>query len=494
MNNDNDKNEIHITQINSHNGFTKEEKKAIIQYEIEENLSKTQQFTFLNNRHNEQQFELPKRKQSLSDTIKLKLSDLRKEIEKENINIELPQKKKSLYDTIIIKLDNLVNKKNALKMIESKKITSIEENKNISKKQKKSNNLKKIQSLKLKVDSEEFGKQLYNLNKIALTNLSNITQTKTRRYKGTNKLINIDKVQISDDNYNKYQKKLNKFAINKLYYKIAPKETKKYKVYKFGVLTTSIIFAITLFFIINWLLQGINIKKMSYSLSEQTIINNNYNGTLYNSIKPSTKEEEDMYWHYLNTPLSSVEFTKLKEINSDTVAWLIVNNTNVNYPVVQTSNNDYYLNHAFDKSNNNAGWVFADFRDTFNPLTQNTVIYAHGRKDKIMFGSLTNALDEKWYTDINNQIIQLSTPQLDTMWQIFSIYKIPAETYYITTNFSSNDSYKNFISVMKERSIYDFKVDVSEKDKLLTLSTCYNDNGMRLVIQAKLVKTQERIS
>ena len=493
MNNNDNKNEVHITQINSHEGFTKEEKKAIIQYEMEENLSKTQQFTFLNNRKNEEIFELPKKKPSLSDTIKLKLSDLRKEIEKENINIELPQKKKSLYDTIIIKLDNLVNKKNAIKMIESKKITSIEEKNITKKKQKKNNNLKKIEKMKLNVDSEEFGHQLYNLNKIALNNLSNKSETKTRRYNSLNKLTKIDKVQISDENYNKYQNKLNRFAINKLYYKIAPKETKKYKIYKYSVILTSFLFCLTLVVILNWIIQGVNIKMISYSITEQTTMSDSYNGTLYNSITPKNISE-DMYWRYINTPLTSVEFDNLKKINNDTVAWLIVNNTNVNYPVVQTTNNDYYLNHAFDKSNNNAGWVFADFRDSFNPLTQNTVIYAHGRKDKVMFGSLIDTLDEKWYTDVNNQIIQLSTPKMDTMWQIFSIYKIEAETYYITTSFSSNDSYNNFLSVMKSRSIYDFNIDVNEKDKILTLSTCYNDNGMRLVIQAKLIKTQERTS
>ena len=165
---------------------------------------------------------------------------------------------------------------------------------------------------------------------------------------------------------------------------------------------------------------------------------------------------------------------------------------NCSYPVVQTNDNDYYLKHAFDKSNNPAGWVFADFRNTFDPFSQNTVIYAHGRKDRVMFGSLADALNASWYKQKDNQIIQFSTPMYNTMWQIFSIYKIEAESYYITTQFSTKETFSNFVETMKSRSVHDFETPVTEDDKILTLSTCYNDKGIRLVIQAKLVKIQKR--
>ena len=109
-----------------------------------------------------------------------------------------------------------------------------------------------------------------------------------------------------------------------------------------------------------------------------------------------------------------------------------------------------------------------------------------------MFGSLTNTLESSWYTNKDNQIIQFSTEKYNTMWQIFAVYKVEAESYYITTDFSSDESYEEFLSTMKSRSIYNFGVDVDKNDKVLTLSTCYNDNGIRLVVQAKLVKIQER--
>ena len=490
-------NDVHIEQINPRTELNELEKTAIMQYKIEqkEELSKTKRFKLLNSRKKDDDLDLPKRKPSLTDTIKLKLSDLREEIDLPKLD-----KRKSLYDTVIIKLDDLINKKNALKS-KGKKVTKVEETKKHREKTHlfKPKDITKIKNIKLNVDSEEYGRQLYNLNKIALNNLSYIKPEKVRKYSTLSKLETIDKVRVSKKNYAKYQKRLNSFAINKLYYKIAPKESKKYKVYKYSVILSGFVFLITSVLIGKWVFQGIQINNMSQSLIEDVKIETIEGGEVYN-IEPPTKvesnsnttQEKSLYWRYLNTPLSSVDFTDLSKQNKDTIGWLIVPDTNVNYPVVQAKDNDYYLTHSFDGSKNSAGWVYADFRNSFDNFSDNTVIYAHGRKDKVMFGSLTNTLDTEWYSNPDNQIIQFSTLKYNTMWQIFSIYKIQAESYYITTDFSSNEAFDNFANAMLDRSIYDFGVDIASDDKLLTLSTCYNDNGIRLVVQAKLVKIQER--
>ena len=75
-----------------------------------------------------------------------------------------------------------------------------------------------------------------------------------------------------------------------------------------------------------------------------------------------------------NKEESKVDFNKLKEQNSDAVAWIKVNNTNIEYPVVKGSNNSFYLKHSFDKSNNSAGWIFADYRNKFDNTDKNIVI------------------------------------------------------------------------------------------------------------------------
>lgn len=503
--------DIRIEQINPRNKLNKEEKRAIAEFEMErddELLSKTMQFKALNSKCKNEEFELPKAKEdkkkkediedfalpkkkiSLTQTIKLKINEIRESIEESSPSPQSKQKK-SLYDTVAFKLDALIKSKKSLNVYRPNKVTKIEDL--------RENHFRKTlknSSKKINVNSEEFGRELYNLNKIALTKLSKDNHSKSRKYVGTSRLNRIEKIHISKENYLQYQKKLSKFAINKLYYKLAPKETNKYKLYRASVYISSIVFLITGIIIINWFIQGISINKMSYSLQKETVIETVEDGTLLEPVENvedlKTEEEKNLYWKYVNTPLSSVDFTELLSQNKDTVGWLIVNNTNINYPVVQTTNNDYYLKHAFDRSNNNAGWVFADFRNNFNDFNRNLVIYAHGRKDRVMFGSLIDTLNEEWYKNPDNQIIQLSTIKYDTMWQIISIYKIRSESYYITTDFSSDTSYETFLNVIKERSIYDFNVNVTKDDKILTLSTCYNDNGIRLVIQAKLVKMQQK--
>ena len=91
--------------------------------------------------------------------------------------------------------------------------------------------------------------------------------------------------------------------------------------------------------------------------------------------------------------LINVDFQELKSTNNQTVGWIQVNGTNINYPFVQANDNKYYLTHSFDKSHNTSGWVFLDYRNNIQTLDKNTILYAHGRIDKTMFGTLKNILN-----------------------------------------------------------------------------------------------------
>jgi len=179
----------------------------------------------------------------------------------------------------------------------------------------------------------------------------------------------------------------------------------------------------------------------------------------------------------------------LKETNSDTVGWLTVKNTTVNYPVVQTTNNSYYLVHDFNKNSNSLGWVFMDYRNDATNLQQNTVIYGHNiSKAKIMFGNLSATLSASWYKNASNQVISFNTEQAEMNWQIFSIYKLEATNDYLYNTFDTQDAFLEFANKMKARSIYDFGVELHENDKILTLSTCQNSGKDRLVVHAVLIK------
>ncbi|MCM1053680.1 MAG: class B sortase [Ruminococcus sp.] len=191
------------------------------------------------------------------------------------------------------------------------------------------------------------------------------------------------------------------------------------------------------------------------------------------------------------TAFISVDFTELLKRNSDTKAYLKVNGTNISYPIVQTTDNDYYLTHSFNKSNNKAGWVFLDFRNDINNYDDNMIMYAHGRTNQTMFGSLKNILNSEWQSDPDNHIVRVSTPTENTLWQVFSVYSIPTETYYITTSFDSDAKHQTFINTLLNRSIYNFNTNVDIQDKILTLSTCLNDNE-KVVLHAKLIAKQAR--
>lgn len=209
------------------------------------------------------------------------------------------------------------------------------------------------------------------------------------------------------------------------------------------------------------------------------------------NINPPDDKDND-YWNYIKMDMLSVNFDDLKKKNSDTVGWIKVEGTNINYPVVQTTDNKYYLNHSYDKTSNKAGWVFADYRNDLDNFDKNTVIYAHGRVDTTMFGSLKNILKSSWYNNKNNHIIKFSTPEENTLWQVFSVYTIEAESYYITTKFPSNEYFKEFVTTLKNRSKIEFSAIPNENDKILTLSTCKDSKGNRVVMHAKLIKLETK--
>lgn len=181
-------------------------------------------------------------------------------------------------------------------------------------------------------------------------------------------------------------------------------------------------------------------------------------------------------------------FSTLQEINKDTVGWLTVNNTRIDYPVVQAKDNDYYLRRDYYQNKNRHGWIFMDYRNNPDELNENTIIYGHNLANQTMFGTLRYALNSYWYKKSANQIITFNTPNENMKFQIFSIYTIPTTNDYLDITFPTTDAYQSYIDLVKGRSIYDFNIEVTTADKILTLSTCANGNDKRLVIHAKLIK------
>lgn len=180
-------------------------------------------------------------------------------------------------------------------------------------------------------------------------------------------------------------------------------------------------------------------------------------------------------------------FEKLKEINNDTVGWLTVNNTKIDYPVVQSTDNDYYLYRDYYKNKNRHGWIYMDYRNNIEDLSDNTIIFGHNLANQKMFGTLRYVTNPSWYKKSSNQIITFNTTKATMKWQIISIYKIPVTNDYLVANFASSEDKLNFLDMITQRSIYDFNATYDENTKIITLSTCSNGSKDRLVVHAKLI-------
>lgn len=209
--------------------------------------------------------------------------------------------------------------------------------------------------------------------------------------------------------------------------------------------------------------------------------NKNIKEEIQDSIKIETIDEKEKY---------IIDFKKLKEQNEDTIAYLKVNNTAVEYVVVKTTDNEYYLNHNFNKDYNVAGWIFADYKNNFDNKDKNIIIYGHNMQDGSMFASLKEILTSTWQNNENKQITLVTEKETIT-YEIFSSYIIEAEDYYITTFFEDNETYSNFLNTIKQRSYYNYNIEVNENDKILTLSTCTGAGKNRIVVHAKQINLEE---
>ena len=180
-----------------------------------------------------------------------------------------------------------------------------------------------------------------------------------------------------------------------------------------------------------------------------------------------------------------LDLNNLKNINSDTVAYLKVESTNINYPVVKSNDNEYYLNHSFNKNKNQEGWIFLDYRNNINNLDNNTIIYGHNRLTGTMFGTLKNLLN-KSYQESTNHYIYLTTDNNNYIFEVFSTYITSNESYYLKTTFKDDNEYLEFLNTLKSRSTYNFNIELNSNDKIITLSTCSGSND-RMVVHGKLI-------
>ena len=198
-----------------------------------------------------------------------------------------------------------------------------------------------------------------------------------------------------------------------------------------------------------------------------------------------TKEEVKSKYSFENS------FNKLKKINSETRGYLVVKKTNIAYPVVQHSDNSYYLKRDFYKKKSSMGWIYMDYRNNSTELDDNTIIYGHNMRNGTMFGTLRYVFDSSWRKNKDNMIISLDVGNKKYKFEIFSAYKVDYTTDYLVTTLETSREKKDFIDLIRNRSSFKSNVSVEIDDKILTLSTCTGSNNRRLVVHAVLLEEGE---
>ena len=196
----------------------------------------------------------------------------------------------------------------------------------------------------------------------------------------------------------------------------------------------------------------------------------------------------------LDTPPILEDYVPVFTLNKSTIGWIKIEGTGVDYPVMQTSNNDYYLNHNFDQEEDNNGSIYLDKDCSIWPRSQNLLIYGHNMKSGKMFGSLKKYKDKAFYEE--HKTIQFDSIYEKGTYAIMFVFneKIHDETevafkYYQFINSNSKDEFNSYMNEMREMSLYETDVEASFGDQLITLSTCdYTKDSDRFAIVAKRIK------
>ena len=204
----------------------------------------------------------------------------------------------------------------------------------------------------------------------------------------------------------------------------------------------------------------------------------------YVSTQPTDSETESTEFseQAATTPEQSIiDFDGLSAINSDIVGWIQLAGSQIDYPIVQCDNNDYYLEHLFNKEVNSSGCIFLDCRNTSDFSDRNNVIYGHHMKNGSMFSGITNYKNQSFYDE--HPAFQLCTPQASYHIEIFAGYVADLQDRAWNTDFNDETDFSKWMDERIQKSVFQSNVQPSVKDTIVTLSTCsYEFENARFVV------------
>lgn len=245
-------------------------------------------------------------------------------------------------------------------------------------------------------------------------------------------------------------------------------------IYIFVYILLSILILISAIYIIKFLLSKEEAKKES-ELLDTVEINNN-------EIEKETKETEEMTEKTNEVENKETErMLKVKELqkeNADIVGWLEIENTSINYPVLQGEDNEYYMTHNYKKEKSKNGSIFLNKDYDWNIPSSNLLMYGHNLGNGTMFQELLKYQNKEFYN--NHKVIRFTTAKEDAEYEIISVFKSRVYykseqnvfRYYYFINANTEEEYNNYVENAKKASIYEIEPTAKYGDQLITLSTC----------------------
>jgi len=186
---------------------------------------------------------------------------------------------------------------------------------------------------------------------------------------------------------------------------------------------------------------------------------------------------------------NKIDFVALKEIDSNVVAWLRLDGTIVDYPVVKGKNNEYYLRHLITGEWNKAGTLFIDYRCKNPFLDKNTIVYGHHNKQGLMFAEFKNYRKQAYYDQ--HKVIKIFTPEGNYEVELIAMTLEDGAHEFVRFDLQDNQAFLDYIAKLKQRSTFKSTVEISAGDKIVSFVTCsYDITNGRYLLVGKLVPVE----
>jgi len=179
--------------------------------------------------------------------------------------------------------------------------------------------------------------------------------------------------------------------------------------------------------------------------------------------------------------LAYIDFDALKELYPEIVGWILLDDTPINYPVMQHKDNDFYLTHLPDGTKQRSGSIFLDYRNESDFSDKSILIYGHETRTGDMFGTLKHYRNQEFYD--NNPVMDLFTPEKDYKIILFAGHLAHSVRDHPPLEFNSDEDFLAYIKQIKGKSVFSSDIEVTPEDRIISLVTCaYDFNNARLIV------------